>query len=420
MIDLEKKIINELDDLVPVMSDKLINHPIKKREKLFYKKKLLFPLGGLALIMSSCIFFVSIFLGAKNIKKLDYYVVEINPQVMLSTDLNGNICEVKSGNYDADELLLLIGDNLVGMDINDGISYISSTALEIGYFDANDENAMKISSTNEDSLAIIKANLTHMFCNQGYYVAIITSKFDENENKFDNLNSFSYLNEVNEDDFINAYMNNYYKDYLKQQIIAIYQMDEYINKLYDIYNYLINDDKIPSLIKDYWYLMENKDSIKFDIDISNKLLEFEEYIMKYYELSGIMINDYIDLKFYKNKLSIIKNTTNSLIDVLDVIDAESLFETINNLIVLFDKVAPSISNGLRKYNIIPQNIDEYYETVISISIEKINKKIANYKDEYVSEKTQITNDDYFKFENKIINDYGSLENFYKDKEKNKK
>ena len=87
MNNLEKRINDELDALVPKMSDELVNHPITKRETTFNKfnkKKIFIPLGGLSTILAALVIVFS-FINL-NRAKYDYYVVEINPKIILKAN----------------------------------------------------------------------------------------------------------------------------------------------------------------------------------------------------------------------------------------------------------------------------------------------------------------------------------------------
>ena len=412
MNDLEKRINDELDVLVPKMSDRLVDHPITKRETRFNKKKIFIPLGGLSAALASLIIILSFFINFNQVK-YDYYVVEINPKIILKADSNGNICEVKSGNTDADEILFLIGDELINMNINQGVEYISSKALEIGYFDLSSANVMKLSSTSDD-LFNLKESLAEMFCNQGYYVAIATDSFESKDLDFDKLNTFSYLNDIDEGNIQEVYFDNYYKDNLKNvlldKISLVEDLEECLNKLDEIYNQIANND-MPILIKDYWYLKAYESHL--DISIKNEMKNFESYLIHFEKLSGKRIENYFDLIELKTKTAFISDTLSSLLKNFELINSDAFIEELNELISILNNNAPNVAKYLDDYIHIPKNIAEYQNAVKSILLDNVNKRMDDYQDQFQSNKDKISKDDYNHFEQEIIDKYGSIENFFK-------
>lgn len=413
MNDLEKRINDELDALMPKMSDELFNHPITKREtsfNKFNKKKIFIPLGGLSTILAALIIVFS-FINL-NQAKYDYYVVEINPKIILKANSDGNICEVKGGNSDADEILFLIGEELVNMDVNQGIEYISAKALEIGYFYLSNVNAMKLSSTNDD-LSNLKESLADMFCNQGYYVAIATDIFDSKAFDFDKLNSFSYLNDIDDDNIQEVYFDNYYKENLKRilldKIALINNLEKCMNKLDEIYNQIANNN-MPILIKDYWYLKAYEGHM--DDNLKNDMKCFEDYLFTYERLSGKRIENYFDIIESRTKMAFISRTLNSLLEDFDLINSDDFIEELNEIIAILENTVPNGVKYLDDFTYIPNDMNEYQKAMQSILRDNVNKKIEDYQEEFKSDKDKISRDDYHRFEQEIIDKYGSIEEFF--------
>lgn len=93
----------------------------------------------------------SLYYGYNYSKKdnLSYITISINPEVLLSVNLEGKVVEVTGVNEDADVLLSNI--NLIGLTAEEASSLIVDAATEAGYIDEySSENAITITTVNEE------------------------------------------------------------------------------------------------------------------------------------------------------------------------------------------------------------------------------------------------------------------------------
>ena len=169
MKDLKEKLFKEMDERMPEMSDRLNDYPITKKENKFLFSlnwKVLTPILSVILIA----LIVIPFLLNDKTPTDQIYMLEVNPTIIIKTDADDNVVEIKSGNKDADEVLVSLDiNNLIGQKLTVVSEVIADELLQLGYFDAEDKNFIKISSTNDSNK--FEEALTNYFSNQGYFVA---------------------------------------------------------------------------------------------------------------------------------------------------------------------------------------------------------------------------------------------------------
>ena len=438
MKDFKEKLFKEMDERMPEMSDRLNDYPITKKENksLFSLNwKVLTPILSVILIALIVIPFL---LNDKT--PTDHiYMLEVNPTLIIKTDADDNVVEIKSGNQDADEVLVSLDmNNLIGQKLTVVSEVVADELLQLGYFDAEEKNVIKISSTNDSNK--FEEALTNYFSNQGYFVAIIDRKLDLDsfnekfETNIKDINGiYSYIDSLNDYyveqvDYKNVdikelyktqYLEVYLKDTLEKELETIIQTSECLLKISDNYLAITQCEEIPFFAREYWLaksyyeLMPNEltDGIKQLFD------QMDASLKEYQELTGNDINDHAELL----KMSTIMQTM-PITEIIDIIDnihdyiSSSDFDAkIDELLNFFQFTLPSIASELEEFKDIPDNVSQLVAKIKKISLKTNEEKKKKYQSEYEKAKDKISKENYQQKIDEIINEYGSLENFWKNK-----
>ena len=438
MKDLKEKLFKEMDERMPEMSDRLNDYPITKKENKFLFSlnwKVLTPILSVILIA----LIVIPFLLNDKTPTDQIYMLEVNPTIIIKTDADDNVVEIKSGNKDADEVLVSLDiNNLIGQKLTVVSEVIADELLQLGYFDAEDKNVIKISSTNDSNK--FEEALTNYFSNQGYFVAIFDRKLDLDsfnekfETNIKDINGiYSYIDSLNDYyveqvDYNNVdikelykteYLEVYLKDTLEKELETIIQTSECLLKISDNYLAITQCEDIPFFAREYWLaksyyeLMPNEltDGIKELFD------QMDASLKEYQELTGNDINDQAELL----QMSAIMQAM-PVTEILDIIDnihdyiSSSDFDAmIDKLLNFFQLTLPSIASELEELKDIPENVGQLVSKIKKISLKTNEENKKKYQAEYEKDKDQISKENYQQKLDEIINEYGSLENFWKNK-----
>ena len=96
----------------------------------------------------------------------------------------------------------------------------------------------------------------------------------------------------------------------------------------------------------------------------------------------------------------------------DLINSDDFIEELNEIIAILENTVPNGVKYLDDFTYIPNDMNEYQKAMQSILRDNVNKKIEDYQEEFKSDKDKISRDDYHRFEQEIIDKYGSIEEFF--------
>ena len=422
-MSIEKRLLNEMNKITPNMSDELKNHPINKREK-----KPHFKMGiSIGLVLATLIVITTIlsinFLAPTNLNA--YYIVEINPTIMIEVN-KGIVSEVKSGNNDGDALLLDL--NIEGKSLDKAMDDIALNALRQGYIEESGD-AIRVSSIGGSSEGsdFIKNSLVSYFKESGYYVAVISNdvnlcsdiKLDDFSKYFKSLDSKSYMNEepLNIEEYYKEnYLFSYLFDSIRINLNELKQIKNLLIRIDEVYEELLVDDNIDSMIKDYFYLVTYYKNKECPISVKVKMDEMKALLEEYKRLSGISIDNLLDMKTELIKLSLIDidwlmditNSLDSFIKELNVMaenTIKSIIDTISIVIPTFSDIFDALSN-------IPKTLDEFYRSVDLLTIAKRDERINANMESFNKVRNSISDNEYNLFIDGIINEFESLENYF--------
>lgn len=438
MKDFKEKLFKEMDERMPEMSDRLNDYPITKKEN-----KSLFSLNWKVLTPILSVILIALiiipFLFNDKTPTDQIYMLEVNPTLIIKTDADDNVVEIKSGNQDADEVLVSLDmNNLIGQKLTVVSEVVADELLQLGYFDAEDKNVIKISSTNDSNK--FEEALTNYFSNQGYFVAILdrkldldsfNEKFETNIKDIDGI--YSYIDSLNDYyveqvDYKNVdikelykmeYLEVYLKDTLEKELDTIIQTSECLLKISDNYLAITQCEEIPFFAREYWLAKSYYELMPGELtDVIKQLFDQMDASLKaYQELTGNVINDQAELL----QMSAIMQTI-PITEIIDIIDnihdyiSSSDFDArIDELLNFFQITLPSIASELEELKDIPDNVGQLVSKIKKISLKANTENKKKYQAEYEKPKDKISKENYQQKLDEIIDEYGSLENFWKNK-----
>lgn len=430
MKDIKKQLLNEMNSRVPKLNDELKNYPITTSVNKSRMPRFSFYLGGLL----ACLLVLAVvlpFTFKKEPKTNSCYLFEVNPSVLVYTDDTGEVTKIKSGNEDADELLLGVEyEELIGKNIEDVSIILVDDLIQLGYFDANShENIMKISTDNSDSR--ISSVISNYTSNCGYFVAVFEdeltvedvnevlktniSNLNQVEEALDSLEDLIVDNITEEENYIEKYQEQYLNEYLSSVIFADLEKLEKLEKTLIKLNETYDAISELSFLKDYWiiksFYASNPDSI--NSDLKELMKEMEELLNEYFDISGSNILSGPELKIaYAYVTTLPMEEIRKLAETLDNDEITKNLEALINFVNLVDKDAAS---NLEQYFKVPTNIEEYKTKVKDIQKSNYSSRKKKYEDEYKRVKEIINSNQYVEYLNELIKKYGSLENFWKNK-----
>lgn len=429
MKDIKKQLLNEFNSRVPKMSDELRNYPITTSVKKSRMPRFSFYMLGAITCLALLIALP--FMFKKDSVSSSCYLFEVNPSVLVFTDDNGQVIEIKSGNEDADVVLLgLEYEKLIGKEIEEVTIVLVDNLIQLGYFDSNStENIMKVSTIDADiDVASIISDYTSS-C--GYFVAVL-----EDSLSFETFNeifesSVSNLNEIKDClksihdlkidnkspdmDYQTQYKEEYYNKYLAEVIFSdLEKLDKVEDCLIEL-NEIYDSISEITLFKDYWivksFYASNPDSM--DEELKVLMTRMEELLNDYFVLTESKITSGPELKVaYACVLAIPVEDIRVLAETLNSEELSNNMEALVNFIRLIDEDSAS---KLEEFSKVPENFDDYKTKVKDIQTSNYEAMKKNYETEYNKTKESISSEQYSELLDKLIEKYGDLKIFWENR-----
>ena len=148
-------------------------------------------------------------------------------------------------------------------------------------------------------------------------------------------------------------------------------------------------------------------------DLKELMKEMEELLNEYFDISGSNILSGPELKIaYAYVTTLPMEEIRKLAETLDNDELTKNLEALINFVKLVDQDAAS---NLEKYCKIPEGIEEYKSKVKEVQTSNYNSRKKKYEEEYKRVKESINANQYKEYLDALIEKYGSLENFWKNK-----
>ncbi len=198
MTNWKKRWENELDEMVPSLSETVQNAPIlvseyvEERKETFkdwfamHKKRFFATLATCAAVIVTCVALLPKLFATPTpdngnsalpvpVKTTAAVMVEINPKAVFSVNTDGKIDAVVAGNSDADVILsdLERRTEILEKSVEEGVQVFVDYAARLGYLDLSAQTAVKISSCeNEEILGKVETQMQSYFRGKGAYVMV--------------------------------------------------------------------------------------------------------------------------------------------------------------------------------------------------------------------------------------------------------
>lgn len=458
----KKRLNAELDSATPPLDKEIENavlparaDDVIKQGDVIAKRKTGFTAiaaGSVALLLA-LIFAISYIAGAFNKKPTVpdslVFTLEINPAVSFITDGDGNVVSLSAINSDADVILSddKILNELLNVNVKTAAVTFADYAAKLGYLDVSaTQNAVRLScseETDENTITEITGGLRDYFKSNGIYAVVIENVVSasalgeiigtENSSTLAELSetveklSVRYgereINDATADELKTLYEKtvltaDFYEQLKGELSLSAQKIEKCATALtnfaaLNLSIYTDSDNPKGGLLNliplDYWEIKEKygDDYSEFTEDFKNLMEQADELIADYKTNFGVTLN---------------KSVFDSITNVLSKVDLTSwlspslddLKEKAETYITVLKAVG--IDTGAFETLLkVPTTAQEYAEKLqVSLS-QTFNEKSENNKATYEAQRKVITEDDYDKFLTDIITEYGSLENFWKNK-----
>lgn len=455
----KKQLKAEFDKSVPSLKPEIKNAPInsssnEQRERIvpgemtaktknrFWGKGLF--VGATCVAMIAIIFTVLGIMGVFNPAVTPssgdrfVYMLEINPSVAFVTDENGKVIDVRSFNEDSD--IVLSDDetlkSIQSSNIADALTIYVDTATKLGYLDLSDKTAVRLTTTdetNKDIFAESSKSLQNYFMNNGIFAVVVENSVSIEDfcsrlgmtaqntlsDLTDTLDALSltvgerisqtidsdYIQELYDTYIMNMQTFELIKEELSDNFERISECIGAIKEIGILSLKILTDKDNPYLIPaDYWTIKKygNKE---YTEEFSALMKQMDDLIADYNQNYGVEI---VSLDGLRDMLDALKSFD------LDDFTFDEFKNSFSKYISVLKSAGFSV-DVLEKISAIPNSYEQYLEQFKLVTDELYNSKVKKYKDIYEKERDAISTKDYNDFISQIVNEYGSLENFWNNK-----
>ncbi len=458
----KNRLNDEFENSVPQLKNEILNAPIvttaAPRDSLtrngnaLIKRKVGIGSALVALFAATVIILLATFgVFKKGGTPADRYLftLEINPAVAFITDEDGVVTGVNSLNEDADVVLkgVNVSKDILNKPLSEAIVTYTDVAAKTGYLDLTaTKTAVKLTSTQDVKETVVKPvkeSLQNYFMAKGVFAAVVQSTESVSDlSKKLGVNDSATLSELTDSlkDLSVCYCERVDANATQTDLKSLYEKYvlgagtlEYVKKeLLDNVEDIIDSAKIlydiSSNNRQIMFSEDNPSLFPVDYWTVKKLYSPDKYTP---EFAALMDDTERLIAEYKNKFNVAISGSNELTNAVEAYDSikkgslTMTFKEIFSLLSLTD-----LRSSIKTYVFVLKNIgydagvfesileipttaEEYLSQFKSISDGIYNFKLTENVSVYEQERTAISSEKYEDFINKIIKDYGSLENFWK-------
>lgn len=462
----KKRLNEEFDKAAPALNDEVLNAPIitaqpaatPRSQQPLHKKG-----GWFACGMAVALAAIFVTLGVLGVFDFapheDRYVfaLEINPAVSFITDADGNVLEVKALNSDADIVLSnsdIVENNIQGKPLSEAIVTYTDYAAQLGFLKATEQSAVRLSAsndTNKNLFGSVSASLTQYFKDKGIYAAVVEDKLDATEfaqrlgvegmslseiaTALNGVSDFFAERNVNENttqteleglykDFV---VGNQFLEAVKNELVknveSISTFAERVLSLVEIYTKntsIIFDINNPTRFlfagDDYWTLKEkHEDYSDFNGDFEKLMSGMDTLVADFETRYNQKLESYSAFEeLYESIKSVVDSLHENLTDFFDVekLSLDNIQASLSQYISVLKNVNVKV-DGLESLLSVPTTVEAYFNQ-LQVSWQQVTAdRLAENEDSYNSNRKPISDADYDAFINQILQENGSLENFWK-------
>ena len=427
---------NELDAMLPEMREDVREEPIVcagyTENKQSFRSLLFAVPSGIAIACVIMITVIAALLGGNHGAGGKDFIVcavtlEINPKVTFVTDKEGNVSSVIAMNGDAD---VIISDaeryaSLEGEKLAEAVSVFTQYAVQSGFLNLDSPDAVRLSATGDCSDEWLKESVCAIeeYFNNKRISSVVIAEIVEIE-KFcirsgiDALKSKDALSEwikhtssfyiereselPGEENLADTYREIFVDDIFKSELVS--HLEAYVGDVFEIYELSLGI--LGAAFSDYWSITESNIPIFApDAEEAGRLIvKMEEALLSFERNYGIKIDS-------AEKLSEATFKINDMVS-----EFLSLWESdVNQAVAMMEEKGICVNMKIRELiTSIPEDTQTFVSAAKDAYSIKYDSLVKKSKEEYERERPTV---DYSGLKAFLIEEYGSLEEFFKEKNK---
>lgn len=451
MKDLKNKWLDELETVMPDLEQDVIDAPIMvgeiRQKRSFVKWTYAVAVSVFTVLIAVVL---SIYFATKNVGENPpvassgyVAVLEVNPKVMFTISADGKVVTVTALNSDAD-VVLSNPERLAEMTekpLSESINAFLDYSSKLGFIDVNGQDAIKLShtATPEKIDGVIKS-VENFFKESGVFTVVVSS-----QNTLEQISSkYGFGNPQSIDTFIDQIKTSPML-FSERQIVDM-TLEE-IQKIYQ--DTVILGDMQDYVQKQLSYGIKSGEAIVEIYELNSQIESHPDNPLKFLELSGLVcgywaVTSYpqMSARFTEEFAALIDLMTDKLenfkreygveLDLTSLtfsyhlyisIGESELFELENLLNSFTDEsyinalpmIKGFLSNGkvsFGDFEVLPLNEEEFVQKTQSYLNGMFDAYAESNKTAYETAREPISNDSYQDFVSDIIQNYGSLENYW--------
>ena len=442
----KKRWEQELDSIIPELNEQVKNEPIQTATdtqnaqiplltrffNLAFGTKRAFAtsITSFALVLVLCFSLIFGIPQANANKAGAVVLVEVNPSVIFCADDKDKVCSVTATNPDADVVIALIEQELIGLSLEDAVNYYLDALAKTGYLP--ESGAIKISGTGKQNIVEgARTSAQNYFMDKGLYVAVAGETF--NSEQFCSYTGIEHFKKVK-----GVY--NYYKDVQtlyssrlqsenpQKNLGELYQ--EVVPQEYVIENFALElKQQINSIST---YLEELKEVQELNESIREHKDNPMRYFLGYFELasseflqqvkSSEQLNDLILqmqglLTALQNKHGVSFESSfeldnkitflNLFLQMADVLPIDYLLQNFESILRLLTEINADVQKITTMFAL-PQSVEQYFEKLNAY----FYTRVQHYSEAYNTVHEKISLSEYQGFIAELKNTYGSLNAYW--------
>lgn len=454
----KKKLNNEFDAAAPALKNDVLNAPIITAPEeatdaingdVLIKRKIgIFTSCGAAILLAIVFVLMAIFgvFGSGSVADRFVFALEINPAVSFVTDKDGIVQSVNAVNEDADIVLSdeTTLNRLKNAPLRDAVVTYTDCAARLGFLDMSAKTAVRLScaaETDGDLLEGASENLRSYFKTNGVYAAVVedvisvnrlgerlgvkhVSNMTELASAFETL-PVRYGERIGENASAEE-LQNLYQNYIVGTQMLDYVRGELLQNINDIvsnaqmlsqiglcnYNIMMHkDNPFNPIPVDYWTVKKFPNA-QYTPEFAALTEEMSGLLEEYKSKFGVSIDSVTKLTLASDAYSSLSGV--DFEKLFSSLTAESFQASAARFVEMLKNIGGDVT-ALESLLSVPQTTQEYFAQLQTISQQLFDSRVEQYKEIYEHQRAEISEAEYHEFINEIMQEYGSLDNFWSQK-----
>lgn len=386
----------------------------------------------------------------KPIAKKHVFALEINPAVAFVTDGDGTVQSVNALNADADVILAnkSVADRLKNVPLAEAVVIYTDSAARLGYLDLTSaDNIVRFTGSSDADKALMSNasdDLRGYFKTNGIYAAVSenvttaaelgarlgvpdASSVSELADKLaakptlfgeriDAGASDEALRELYDAYIVGTQMLEFVRAELLESVNDIAESARMLSQMVMCnYNIMMHrDNPFSPIPADYWALEKYGDGAYTD-EFSGLLDRMRGLLTEYENKFGKPIGSSTELVIASDAYSSMSDDFEALFTALS---PESFAASASKYVEMLKNIGRDESE-LDALLSAPHTVEEYFAQLQTATARLYASRTDRYKPVYEAPRSEISDGDYADFVDGLIAEYGSLENYWNEKNSNK-